>query len=163
MKKLAFLIVIFFLEVCATSGCSKPVYIQKPRVIQKEIVPISSTPLQAEVYADGAFVGYTPLSVELAKNRSHIITLTKKGFKPASVSIIRRRDETKVYTKALRKGLESASFFDDFNYGIREANDTMEADEETGAAYQFEPSTVIVTLEPEKPLEANTDQVEAQK
>jgi len=149
----AFLISVILVITCIV-GCSHPVVNQtRPLVIQKQIIPVTSNPLGAQVHVDGQLIGYTPLSVDLEKNCCHVITLTKPGFQPLSVSILRQKDESKLYGKALRKGLEATLVHEDVRMGLTEVNDTIDEDEASGRAYELFPSTVCVTLEREKILE----------
>ena len=53
-----------------------------------QMVPVTSTPDQAQVIADGAFF-QTPCVLRLARARDHSVTVTKPGYEPATVPITR--------------------------------------------------------------------------
>jgi len=45
----------------------------------KDAVRVSSTPSRAYVRVDGAKVGRTPMTVELTRKHSHVVTVSKNG------------------------------------------------------------------------------------
>lgn len=53
-------------------GCAPKVATQR--------VPVSTSPLGAQVLADGKAACVTPCEVELARNRDHLLVLTKDGY-----------------------------------------------------------------------------------
>ena len=65
----AFLIVLGLTVSCATLFKSK-----------KTSISLSSTPSGAEVYVDGSRVGQTPVILELANKKEHIVVFRKEGF-----------------------------------------------------------------------------------
>jgi hypothetical protein len=53
-------------------------------------IPMSTNPPGAEVWIDGTSRGVTPLTLPLAKNRNHTVTLRKDGFEDTTVEIGRK-------------------------------------------------------------------------
>ena len=54
-----------------------------------QTVPVSTNPMGAKIYANGQYVGQTPTSISLERNRDHILTLIKEDYQQKDV-IIRR-------------------------------------------------------------------------
>jgi hypothetical protein len=131
MKRILFTVLIL----CVTS-CAHP-------VIETQTIPVFSEPQGAEVSVNGIVVGTTPISIPLEKNRDHMITVTKLGFKPEAVPIERKlRPENLVVTGLLRMhSITSKSFF---NAPLREAQESNE----TGKNYQLVPQIVSICLQP---------------
>jgi hypothetical protein len=125
------------------SGCSSKLE------VCKQSVPISSIPLGAEVYVNGQKVGVTPLSVDLERNRNHLISLSKPGYESQNISILKKRDDTKFYSNAALSGLNAGLFFNNPQWGVNNARYTIEEDEKTGKSFMLEPGVVTIQLQPE--------------
>lgn len=52
-----------------------------------QTIPVSTHPAGATVYVDGRVSGFTPTSVTIARNRSHIITIAKEGYEDEVVRL----------------------------------------------------------------------------
>jgi len=59
-----------------------------------EDVMVSSNPAGAEVWVDGTNRGITPATLQLAKDKSHTITLRRAGYQEQTVTIDRRLSTT---------------------------------------------------------------------
>lgn len=121
-------------------GCS-------PAPVLKQEIPVSSDPLGATVYAGGAAVGTTPTRVSLERNRNHMLTVVKAGYRPQDIPIRQDYQSDKVLLSAVQSGINSAAFFKDATMGIQRGMDSIASQERTGAAYRLTPSTVSVRLE----------------
>src|SRR5205807_9196109 len=125
------------------TSCSQP-------KIAIQSVPVSSTPLGADVYANGQLIGKTPTCVDLEKNRHHQVTISKPGFQPQNVTVMAIKEEKKLYTRALAEGVDSSIFFKDPSFALSSAHDSIETDEKTVECNNLEPNSINVQLEPEK-------------
>jgi hypothetical protein len=111
-------------------------------------VPVSTAPMGAQVLADGKAACVTPCEVELARNRDHILVLTKDGYLQQDVVLRRQYQTEKALVGAINSGMRQASFMKDAGYGVRGGMDTLQRQEETGEAYLLLPGTVSVRLVP---------------
>ncbi|MDB6081922.1 MAG: hypothetical protein JWO53_1194 [Chlamydiia bacterium] len=118
----------------------------KPLQPEMQAIPVSSIPLGATVYADGRLIGQTPIVAQLKKNSNHQITVHKPGFLPQNITVIRRRDENKLYTKAALQGLNQGLFSKNPQWGVSSAQYTLESEDKTGECSTLEPSVVSVQL-----------------
>ncbi len=137
MKKSYFILVAL---VVFAVGCSQPVL--------RQDVPVSTNPMGAKIYADGQFVGTTPMSVSLERDRNHILTLVKDNFRQEDVIIQKSYQKEKVYLNAISAGVNSGLFFKDPRMGIGSSMSSMSAQEKTGEAYVLVPPAVKVNLTP---------------
>ena len=147
MKKLIFIpcVVIAFLATsCSTKTVVQPPAPQ-PLVVKKEVVPVASVPLDAKVFADGKYIGVTPIAVDLEKNRNHVITISKEGYVPQNIAIMSKRDPAKSIERTLTSVFENGVTADPF----KSAAKSYREEGDTGEASLFEPSVVTVTLAPE--------------
>jgi hypothetical protein len=132
------------------TGCSQKVVVPppapQPLVVKREVVPVSSVPLDAKVYADGKYIGVTPIAVDLEKNRNHVITIAKDGFVAQNIAIMSKRDPAKSLERTLTSVFENGVASDP----LKNAAKSYREEGDTGEAHAFEPSVVTVTLIPEK-------------
>ena len=125
-------------------GCQ---HIAEPPVAT-QAVGVASSPLGAKVYVDGIEKGVTPTTVVLEKNRDHLISIVKDGWKPVFVPVNHRIDEARLSLEALRSGVHSARFWKDASQGFDSAVNVYEFNERTGQYNTLSPTNVTVTLEP---------------
>ncbi len=123
-----------------TTGCTIPVL--------KQDIPVSTNPLGAKIYANGQFVGTTPTTVSLERNRSHILTLLKENYQQQDVVIQRQYQSNKVFTDAILTGINSGLFFKDANMGMNSGMNSISRQEQSGEAYLLVPPAVAVVLVP---------------
>ena len=83
-------------------GCSKPVE-EKPVVIRTQAIPVTSTPLAAEVSIDGTRIGVTPLTVTVSRNQNHIVTVSKAGHVTKSIFLTQQRDDAGTGRRVARR------------------------------------------------------------
>lgn len=50
-------------------------------------IPVTSNPVQARISVDGQEIGYTPLTLNLTRDRNHIIKIEKDGYEPALIRL----------------------------------------------------------------------------
>lgn len=137
MKKLC---VIFGVFVVFAVGCSQPVL--------RQDVPISTNPMGAKIFANGQFVGTTPMSVPLERDRNHILTLVKDNYRQEDVIIQKTYQKEKVYLNAISAGVNAGLFFKDPRMGIGSSMSSLSSQEKTGEAYVLSPPFVKITLTP---------------
>lgn len=125
------------------AGCQ---HITEPPVAT-QAVGVASSPLGAKVYVDGIEKGVTPTTVVLEKNRDHLISIVKDGWKPIFVPVNHRIDEARLSLEALRSGVRDARFWKDASQGFDSAVNVYEFNEKTGQYNVLSPATVTVTLE----------------
>ncbi|WP_147821611.1 PEGA domain-containing protein [Salidesulfovibrio onnuriiensis] len=123
------------------AGCQAQVFTQA--------VPVSSNPMGADLYVDGKMVGQTPTSVELERNRDHILTLKKEQYRQEDVIIKRKYQQEKVTMNAVSEGLHDANFFKDDSMGVMSGVNSIQEQEQSGEAYVLTPSAVSVALTPQ--------------
>lgn len=121
-------------------GCQAQVFTQS--------IPVSSVPMGADLYVDGKLVGQTPSSVELERNRDHILTLKKEEFKQKDVIIKRKYQQQQTTMNAVSEGIHDANFFNDASWGIMSGVNSIQEQEQSGQAYMLTPSAVSVKLVP---------------
>ena len=112
----------------------------------RQAIPVSTDPLGAAVYADGAKAcGATPCSVSLDRRSDHLLTIVKDGYEQADV-VIRRRFKP---DKAIRDGIVSGIIRggDPRDVASQTAREVDEQ-ERSGEAYELTPSIVTIKLTP---------------
>jgi len=147
MNKIRFLFPVIMGLCLMMTSCQKKERPEPPLIIMKQVVPVSSIPLGAQVYADGELIGTTPIAVTLERNRHHQITVFKDGFVPQNVAVECKRDPAKSLGRAFTTMLENSGSFDD---PIAAAATSFRKEEYTGEASMLEPAVVSVELVPEK-------------
>jgi hypothetical protein len=109
------------------------------------------------IITDGKPAGQTPGTVSLERNRDHILTLVKDGYRQEDVVIRKQYQSDKVFMKAIQSGVNSGLFFKDPRMAVNSGYNSISTQEESGEAYILEPSAVKVNLSPSdgtaKPLE----------
>lgn len=157
MKRLFSVFVIFtaLAALMALASCQRkeiirevpvPVVQPVPQVV-KQVVPVSSVPIGAQVYADGILIGVTPIAVDFERNRNHLITVAKEGYIAQNIAILCKRDPAKSLERAFTSVLENSGPKDD---PMKAAAKSYRQEEITGEAFLFEPSIVSVELQAEK-------------
>ena len=146
MRKLFFILSVVIANL-ATS-CSPKAAVQSPApqplVVKKEVVPVASVPLEAKVFADGKYIGVTPIAVDLEKNRNHVITISKDGYVPQNIVITSKRDPAKSLERTLTSVFENGVSSDPFQSAAK----TYREEGDTGESSLLEQSVVTVTLAP---------------
>jgi hypothetical protein len=117
-------------------------------MIRKQQIPVSTIPMGADIYADGAYVGVTPTTVELARNRDHILNLSKTGYRQEDVLVTRQQQTDQMLLKAVSQGLSTGQFFNDAAWGVQSGVASISSQQQTGEAYVLQPGAVSVTLVP---------------
>jgi hypothetical protein len=140
MKTEARIIILLGLIALLASGCSVPVL--------KQDIPVTTNPLGAKVYANGQFMGVTPNTVSLERNRSHILTLVKENYRQEDVVIEKQYQKERVYLRAIQSGVNSGLFFKNPAMGINSGMGSISSQEETGEAFILAPPAVKVSLTP---------------
>lgn len=120
------------------TGCSQPVL--------RQDVPVSTNPMGAKVYADGQYMGVTPMSVSLERDRNHILTLVKDNYRQEDVIIEKKYQKEKTYLNAISAGVNSGLFFKDPRMGIGSSMSSLSAQEKTGEAFVLVPPVVKIDL-----------------
>lgn len=123
-----------------SAGCSQPVL--------RQDVPVSTDPMGAKIYANGQFVGTTPMSVPLERDRNHILTLVKDSYRQEDVVIRKSYQQEKSHLRAISAGVNSGLFFKDARMGVGSYMSSMDAQEKTGEAYVLVPGAVKIDLTP---------------
>ena len=131
--------VLFFL-VFFSFGCET--------VVLRQEIPVTTNPMGARIYVNGQPRGQTPGEVSLERNKNHVITLVKDGYRQEDVVIQRQYQSTKVLMKAIHSGISAGSFFKDTGMGINSGFSSMSNQEATGEAYLLVPPAVKVNLYP---------------
>lgn len=93
-------------------------------------IPISSDPIGAQVFVDGMLVGRTPVTIEVKRKYSHLITLSADGYEEAAVQV------NPVLSAAVAGNIIAGGFI---GWGVDAVN---------GAQYRLMPETVYVKLMP---------------
>ena len=122
------------------SACSQPVL--------KQDIPVTTNPMGAKIYTNGQFVGTTPVSVGLERNRDHILTLVKENYRQEDVVVARKYQQEKTYLRAIQSGVSSGLFFKNAGMGVGSSLSSLSSQENTGEAYTLSPPAVKVTLVP---------------
>jgi hypothetical protein len=131
---------VFLLACSIVAGCAEPILTQS--------VPVSSTPLGAAVYTDGQLAGHTPLTLDLARNRDHLVTLVQPGYRQANVLVQRQYLANDVLMRSMQAGINTGSFFNDPAMGMNAAINAMQQEKDSGAAYQLAPPALVITMLP---------------
>jgi len=105
--------------------------------VATQAIGVTSTPLGAKVYVDGIEKGTTPTTVVLEKNRDHLISIVKDGYKPVFTPVNHRIDDGQISLVALRSGIN----------GLDSAINVYEVNERTGQYNNLFPTNVTATLE----------------
>lgn len=92
-------------------------------------IPVASDPSNADVTADGQLFGQTPMDLTLKRKRDHLVTISKKGYSPKSVAIVKSTGGA-VWGNILAGGI--------IGWGV---------DASTGAQYNLSPESINVRLE----------------
>ncbi len=61
-----------------------------------EMVNINSTPNKAKVHVNGGYMGTTPVTLSLQKDRDYIILVKKEGYEDATATLTRRFNATSI-------------------------------------------------------------------
>ncbi len=139
MTRLPMLFVLAFVSILG-SGCSAPVL--------KQVIPVSTDPIGAKIYADGQYVGETPTSISLERNRDHILTLIKDNYRQQDVAISRIYQQERTLLKAVSAGIDAGRFFKNPAMGLNTGLSSMSEQERTGEAYILYPPSVMAPLTP---------------
>ena len=113
--------------------------------VPKQVIPVSTNPMGATVYADGEKAGTSPCSVKLDKKSDHLLTIVKDGYEQVEVVLERRFKPD----KALRDGVISGIIRGGDVEGVA-AETAREVDEQerSGEAYELTPTIVTIKLIP---------------
>jgi len=103
-----------------TSGCASVIS------GSTQSMTIDSNPQGAEVSIDGAYVGITPLSLKIEKNKKETVSVRKNGYRPVSRDMTKQMDPVTIL-----------SVFWDFST----------TDFITGAAMEYEPNSYFFELQ----------------
>lgn len=146
MKKTVCLI----LSVFIFFGCSqnKP---QEPKElkIESQIIPITSNPVGATVYADGTRIGLTPCQATLNKNSDHMITVIKDGYTQQVIMVYRTLDQFKTISKTFSDTMDKPIDLENIQENVKKAQKSYERQEKTGESYTLSPSMIYVIMQPE--------------
>jgi hypothetical protein len=135
-------ILLFIGLILSTTACSPPI------IVETQTVPVFSEPQGAEVAVNGVVVGTTPLSVPLEKNKNHMITVTKAGFKPEAIPVQRKLNPEHLAINSLLRTYSITT--KDLLYApLEEAREN----EETGKSYQLIPQVISISLTKSAPNE----------
>jgi hypothetical protein len=116
--------------------------------VLKQAIPVSTNPVGAKVYANGQYVGETPTSIDLERNRDHVVTLIKENYQQKDVVIKKVYQREKTLMRAVSDGVDASRFFKDPSMGWSRGLSSMSAQEHSGEAYVLSPSSVVVSLAP---------------
>ena len=133
----AFLALVFV--VLMGSGCGG---------VLKQTIPVSTNPVGAKVYANGQYLGETPTSISLERNRDHVVTLIKENYQQQDVVVRKVYQREKTLMRAVSDGVDASRFFKDPAMGWSRGLSSMSAQEHSGEAYVLSPSSVVVSLLP---------------
>lgn len=122
------------------SGCETTVL--------RQDIPVSTNPMGARIYANGALVGQTPATVSLERTRNHVLTLVMENYRQADVVITRQYQSDKVLMNAVMSGVNAGLFFKDKRMGASSGMSSISRQEATGEAYILAPPAVTVALVP---------------
>lgn len=112
--------------------------------VPKQKIPVSTDPLGATVYADGAKAcASTPCAVNLDRASDHLLTIVKEGYVQEEI-VIRRRFKPE---RAIRDGVISGIIKGGDPQDVAsETAREVDAQERSGEAYELEPSIVTIRL-----------------
>ena len=116
--------------------------------VLKQTIPVSTNPVGAKVYANGQYVGETPTSIPLERDRDHVVTLIKDNYRQQDVVIRKVYQREKTLMRAVSDGVDASRFFKDPAMGWSRGLSSMSAQEHSGEAYVLSPSSVVVSLVP---------------
>jgi hypothetical protein len=116
--------------------------------ILTQTIPVSTNPMGAKIYANGQYVGQTPASISLERNRDHILTLIREDYQQRDVIIRRVYQRERTLLKAVNAGVDAGRFFKDSGMGVSRGLSSMSEQEASGEAYLLSPSSVAVSLAP---------------
>lgn len=133
-------IVLLFLVAAFGFGCET--------VVLRQDIPVTTNPMGAKIYVNGRHTGQTPGQVSLERNRNHVITLVKEGYRQEDVMIQRQYQSSRVLMKAIHAGISTGTFFKDTGMGINSGFGSISQQEATGEAYLLAPPAVRVNLYP---------------
>jgi hypothetical protein len=133
------LAVLFFIAILGF-GCET--------VVLRQEIPVTTNPMGAKIYVNGQPRGQTPGAVSLERNRNHVITLLKEGYRQEDVMVQKQYQSNRVLMKAIHSGISAGTFFKDAGMGINSGFSSVSRQEETGEAYLLVPPVVKVNLYP---------------
>jgi hypothetical protein len=116
--------------------------------VLKQTVPVSTNPVGAKVYANGQYLGETPTSISLERNRDHVVTLIKENYQQKDVVIRKVYQREQTLLRAVGAGVDAGRFFNDPAMGWSRGLSSMSAQEHSGEAYVLSPSSVVMSLTP---------------
>jgi len=111
-------------------------------------VPVATHPTGANASVVGGPACLTPCTVDLERNRDHILTLSKNGFQTQTIRIERQYRTADVWLGALSSGLETSGNAPDAAKMINRSMQSVKDQEQSGAAYDLAPGAVSVMLQP---------------
>lgn len=117
-------------------------------VVLRQDIPVTTNPGGAKVYVNGQPRGQTPCEVSLERNRNHVVTLLKEGYRQEDVVVQRQYQSSRVLMKAIHSGINAGTFFKNTGMGVTSGLNSMSRQEETGEAYLLVPPVVTVNLYP---------------
>lgn len=123
------------------AGCATPVLQQR--------VPVSTEPPGALALDDGGGSCRTPCALDLDRNRDHIVMLELPGYDSQDVVVRRQYRTADVLLSAINSGLNSARAFNNASWALQSGINAKNAQEQSGAAYDLEPSVISVRLRPQ--------------
>ena len=112
-----------------------------------QVIPISTNPLGATVYADGDRACTTPCKVRLAKTSEHLLTIVKPGYEQVDLTITRQYRPDKALREAAIQGILTGGEPEDI---LGAAAKEADEQEKSGEAYDLVPSVISITLKSAK-------------
>ncbi|MGE4336703.1 MAG: hypothetical protein AB7E55_12115 [Pigmentiphaga sp.] len=149
VSKLGFLATLLVL-----AGCATPVLQQR--------VPVSTEPPGAVARDDSGGSCHTPCALALDRNRDHIVMLELAGYESQDVVVRRQYRTADVLLSAINSGLNSARTFNNASWALQSGINAKNAQEQSGAAYDLEPSVISVRLRPQGSLASTPAPAHAQ-
>ncbi|MCK9512996.1 MAG: hypothetical protein M0R28_17465 [Pigmentiphaga sp.] len=126
------------------AGCATPVLQQR--------VPVASEPPGALARDDSGSSCRTPCALDLDRNRDHIVMLELADYESQDVVVRRQYRTADVLLSAINSGLNSARTFNNASWALQSGINAKNAQEQSGAAYDLEPSVISVRLRPQGSL-----------
>lgn len=101
-------------------------------------IPVSTDPSGAVVFLDGKQVcPSTPCSVEMPKDKDHLLTVIREGYRQRDIAVRRVFDTASVLRESVREGARS---------GVEGALSSADQQERDGRAYTLKPDMVMLKL-----------------
>ena len=111
----------------ALSGC-----------VATQKIPVSTDPSGAVVFLDGKQVcPSTPCSVEMPKDKDHLLTIIRDGYRQRDIAVRRVFNTASVLRESVREGVRS---------GMEGALSSADQQERDGRAYTLKPDMVMLKL-----------------